>query len=112
MKKIILLLAIVAVSATTKTVNSSNSVKLVVAAAKVPEAVMTTFNGHITNIADVNFPGNNGWDDSQVQWSRDKSNWACSGDVNVNGGGKIHIISGEYDNNGTVQNLYYETIQP
>ena len=112
MKKFILLLVVVAFTATSRSVNSSNLTKSSVMFARVPEAVMVTFSDHITNIAEVNFPGNSGWDDSGVTWDHQKSDWACSGDVSVNGGGTIHISGGLYNNNGSFYYLFYEVIQP
>ena len=111
MKKFILLLVVVAFSATTKIANSSNLTKSSVVFGKVPEAVMDTFNGHISNIVEVYFPGSTGWDDSEMVWDHQKSDWACNGSIAVNGGGSITISSGLYSNNGQVFYLYYQVNQ-
>jgi hypothetical protein len=113
MKKIVLLIAAVVLSATTGMVNSSNSINSSAqAAGRVPEAVVNSFNENITNIVDTWFPGNSGWDGSQVSWDHVKSDWKCNGIVTVNGAtGHVQVIDAMYHNNGQLLYMYYDVVQ-
>jgi hypothetical protein len=111
MKKFILVLSLMVFTSAMTNVNSS--ITKHVMASKVPDAVMATFNGQISDLMNTWFPGNDGWDDSGMNWNHEKSDWRADGMVTVNGGNGngVQIVDALYDNNGNFHYVYYNIIQ-
>ena len=115
MKKAFLLLAVIALVSTTGIVHSANSgsVPLNIKGPSVPDAVMATFNGILTDIMNNSFPSNPNYDASGITWTHDKDGWHCNGfvaQIGGNGSG-VNVIGGDFLRNGVCINLYYTVVQ-
>jgi len=114
MKKFILLLAVVAFTATTRSVNSSNLTKasVKIAIGSVPEEVQATFNDVVDQIMDNWYPGNTGYDMSGIGWQRNKGSWEATGAVRLPGSTQgIDIVGSEFKNTGEFISLNYNVAQ-
>ncbi|HUR66377.1 MAG TPA: hypothetical protein VMZ03_08480 [Chitinophagaceae bacterium] len=111
MKKTLLLIAMVTLVSTTL-VSSASSTAIYNASSiskAPPEEVAATFNGIMTNIMEVAFPGNSSYDASAVNWTKNKNVWTCEGYVTqANGNGTVQVVSGSFvGNNGQMIEFFY-----
>jgi hypothetical protein len=118
MKKFLAILTLVVfVSSFTTTdlqkVKSLKSVTVKTTGGNVPEEVMVTYNQVVTDVMNNWYPGNSGWDDSQVNWDRAKGEWKSTGFVGVNGGNGagIMIVDGVFRNTGEFVRFFYNVVQ-
>lgn len=111
MKKIFLfLVAFMLVSLASDVRSNSTSIQNVSSVSKgVPEDVVTTFNGILGNIMEVNFPANPNYDASEVVWDKVKSEWQCSGFVKQIGGNGagVEIIFANFQISGEFIEFFY-----
>jgi len=119
MKKILVLLAVVAMSATTRSVNSNQTKSCVkynsstkVSIGSVPEAVEASFNDVVDQVMDNWYPGNSGYDMSGIGWQRNKGSWEATGAVRLPGSTQgIDIVGSEFKNTGEFVSLNYNVAQ-
>ena len=113
MKKVLLLLAIVALVSTTGTVRSAGVSSMQVAAGpQAPKQVMTTFNDLISDLMAVYFSWSTEFDASEVIWTKVKKEWRCSGfvrQVSSTGNG-IRVDLGRFDQDGDLIEFLYSIV--
>lgn len=111
MKKVFLLLAVVALTATAGTVRS-NSTKIqnsFTIYGGTPEEVIASFDQIMTNIMEVNFPANPNYDASNVNWDKVKQEWHANGFVNQVGGNGtgVEVVKSSFQNSGEFIEFFY-----
>ena len=112
MKKVLVLLALVVITSSGTHVQSTPASQLKMAAGSVPEAVIVGFESTTADVMNNWYPGNSGWDESNVSWNHYKGDWVCTGNVLVSGGNGngINIVEAHYKNTGEFISYNYNVL--
>jgi hypothetical protein len=113
MKKALLLLGLVVATSSSSFISPAFSNTHSVSVGQVPEEVVATYNGVVSDVMNNWYPNNGGFNSDGVSWTREKGAWTCNGDVMLNdGSGGINVVSGYFKNTGEFVSLNYNVIQP
>jgi len=112
MKKILVLFALIVSTSATGILSSANSTDYKAVKGGVPEAVMVGFDQTTSDVINNWYPGNNGYDASNVSWKHQQGDWVCTGDVILSGDTRgINVVEAHYKNTGEFISYNYNVIQ-